>query len=263
MSTDMDERIGADGLRQRRMNRRIAMRIAATEYERVADAVSEFGPADWDKPTDCPAWDVRQMVCHVVGMAEMVAGVREGKRQQQLAGADVAANGGVFIDALTALQVRERADWTPEQVVAGLRDVGPRAARGRRRTPFFIRRRPLPVPQLVNGRQEMWSLGYLLDTILTRDPWLHRIDLARATGREPHLTAEHDGVVVADVVEEWAERHGRPYHLTLTGPAGGTWSSGNGLGSDGETIDMDAIEFCRILSGRGSGQGLLATEVPF
>ena len=66
-------------------------------------------------------------------------------------------------------------------------------------------------------------------------------------------------MIVADVVAEWAERHGRPYSLTLTGPAGGSWTSGEG----GPTIEMDAIEFCRVVSGRGTGEGLLQTQVPF
>jgi hypothetical protein len=73
------------------------------------------------------------------------------------------------------------------------------------------------------------------------------------------LTADHDGVLVADVAAEWAERHGQPCTLTLTGPAGGTWTWGDG----GESLGLDAVEFCRILSGRGAGDGLLTTRVPF
>jgi hypothetical protein len=88
---------------------------------------------------------------------------------------------------------------------------------------------------------------------------MHRIDIVRATGADHVLTAEHDGVLVADVVAEWADRHGRPYELTLTGPAGGHWSSG----PDGERIEMDAVEFCRTVSRRRPGTGLLTTEVPF
>jgi hypothetical protein len=102
-------------------------------------------------------------------------------------------------------------------------------------------------------------LGYLMGCIYTRDTWMHRIDLARATGRPPALTPEHDGRIVADVVAEWARAHGRPYTLTLTGPAGGTFTRGTG----GESIDMDAVEFCRVLSGRAQGSGLLAHAVPF
>jgi hypothetical protein len=88
---------------------------------------------------------------------------------------------------------------------------------------------------------------------------MHRVDLADATGRALDLTPEHDGQIVADVVQEWAERHGRPYSLTLTGPAGGSWTHGHG----GPTFDMDAIEFCRVASGRGTAEGLLETQVPF
>jgi len=214
---------------------------------------------DWSRSTDCPDWDVRQMGCHMVGMAAMATGPREQKRQQRKAAAVVAAHGTRPLDALTDLQVSERATWTPAEVVAGARTVGPRAARGRRLTPGFIRRRRLPAPQIVNGRVEHWSIGYLLDVILTRDPWMHRMDIARATSRQPHLTAEHDGVIVADVVAEWAQRHDAAYRLTLTGSAGGTWSRGHG----GDAIEMEAVDFCRVISGRGAGDGLLAVEVPF
>ena len=117
----------------------------------------------------------------------------------------------------------------------------------------------LPEEQVVGDRSEFWTFGYLMDVVLTRDTWMHRVDISRATGRPVELTADHDGVLVADVVAEWADRHGRPFELTLTGPAGGSWSAGTG----GERLELDAVEFCRILSGRGTGPGLLAEQVPF
>lgn len=240
-------------------DRRTAMRLAADEYLRFADAISDLSPEDWTRRTACPDWDVREVACHTVGMSEMAAGLREQMRQMRIAKKDSARIGGQVVDSLTALQVRERADWTPQQTVAGMRSVAERAARGRRRTPGFVRGRAMPDSQLVDGVEERWTIGYLVDTILTRDPWMHRTDIAVATGRELTLTADHDGLIVADVVAEWAGRHGLPYRLTLTGPAGGSWSSGSG----GQEIEMDAIEFCRVLSGRGSGEGLLATSVPF
>ena len=80
-----------------------------------------------------------------------------------------------------------------------------------------------------------------------------------ATGRDVDLTPQHDGRIVADVVAEWARRHGQPFTLTLTGPAGGTFQAGQ----DGPELTLDAVEFCRILSGRASGDGLLSTAVPF
>jgi hypothetical protein len=117
----------------------------------------------------------------------------------------------------------------------------------------------MPMKEEVGGVPETGKLGYLFETILTRDPWMHRVDIARATGREVVLTPEHDGRIVADVIAEWARRHGQPFTLELTGPIGGTFVGGEG----GEHITIDAVELCRILSGRAEGTGLLAHPVPF
>jgi uncharacterized protein (TIGR03083 family) len=241
------------------LDHRTAMGLARVEYRRMADTLAALSPDDWNRPTECPAWDVRQMGCHMVGMAAMATGPREQRRQQRLAAQDARTQGISLLDALTGLQVGERAAWAPADVVAGAREIGPKAARGRRLVPGFVRRRRLPAPQDVNGHVEHWSIGYLLDVILTRDPWMHRMDIARATGGTPVLTADHDGVIVADVVAEWAGRHAAAYSLTLTGPAGGTWSGGDG----GEVIEMDAVDFCRVLAGRGTDEGLLSVQVPF
>jgi hypothetical protein len=59
----------------------------------------------------------------------------------------------------------------------------PKAVAGRRRAPAFIRRRTMPQLTEINGAQEPWTLGYLIDIILTRDPWMHRLDIAHATAR--------------------------------------------------------------------------------
>jgi uncharacterized protein (TIGR03083 family) len=237
------------------LDRPTLMRLAASEYGRFATVLTGLDAKDWVRPTECAGWDVRAMAGHVLGMADMAASIREGRRQQKQA----VKRGGVFIDALTALQVQERAELTPLQVSERFQAVGPRAARARRRTPALIRRRKMPVQQAVGGQLETWSLGYLIDTILTRDPWMHRIDISRATGRTLVLSADHDGVLVGDVVTEWAARHRAPCRLKLTGAAGGSWTFGEG----GPSIELDAIEFCRTVSRREPGIGLLATEVPF
>lgn len=161
-----------------------------------------------------------------------------------------------MVDALTAKQVADHADLSPPELIARIDDVGPKAARWRATRPALFRR--MAIKEDVGGEEETWRMGYLLDVILTRDPWMHRVDTARATGREMELTPEHDGRIVADVVAEWARRHGAPFTLTLTGPAGGSYVSG-----DGEHITIDAVEFCRTLAGRAPGGGLLAQVVPF
>ena len=235
------------------------MRLAADEYDRVLQQLRSLSPTDWARPTACSEWDVRALATHLLGMAAMAATLREQLRQMRKA----KRAGGVFIDALTALQVSERVAMTPQEIVEDFARTGPRAATGRRRTPGFVRARIMPIPQLVGGRPdsptELWTLGYLVDVILTRDLWLHRTDIADATGHEMVLTPEHDGVLVADVAQEWADRHGQPCGLVLTGPVGGSWSWGTG----GPSFEVDAVTFCRTLSGRGAAEGLLAVEVPF
>lgn len=253
--------------RRSTLDRRVAMRLAAEEYRRFSAVLADLSTEDWSRPTDCPAWDVRQLACHVVGMTTMVTGIRQLRRQLAQAQADSTAQGIEHIDALTGLQVSERENWSTTRLLDAARDVGPRAVRFRRLTPFFIRRLRLSVPQLVNGRREAWSIGFLIDTVLTRDVWMHRADISRATGCPMTLTTDHDGVIVADVVAEWAARHGRPFRLRLTGPAGGTVISDGGTPDDAgdpvDTYELDAVQFCRILSGREAGEGLLGTQVPF
>jgi uncharacterized protein (TIGR03083 family) len=237
------------------LSRDTAMRLAATEYQRFLDLLRALSPGDWARPTECPGWDVHAMAAHALGMVELAASIREQRRQFKLA----RGRGGVLIDALTGLQVDERQHMTPEQIIARFAARAPKAARARRRTPGFIRGRTMPERQPVGGRDEAWTIGFLVDIILTRDPWMHRADICRATGADHVLTAEHDGVLVADVVAEWSARHGQPCALRLTGPAGGSWETGDG----GQLIETDAVGFCRALSGRGHADGLLAVQVPF
>jgi len=245
------------------IERPTAMRLAQTEYQRVSQAVDALHPEDWSRPTDCTSWDVRQLVAHIAGQANLLSTPLEAARQMRAAQARQQP-GQAEVDALTAFQVEERQHLGPEELRAELHRVGRRGARGRRRIPGFLRRRRLPGTEIVNGAPEAWSIGYLADVILTRDPWMHRLDLARATRRDLVLTADHDGVIVADVVAEWARRHGQPYRLQLTGPAGGSWTSATG----GEEIVLDAADFCRLVAGRpgpngGQPWGLLSTQVPF
>ena len=229
------------------------MAAATEEYRRLDELLRSLAPADWAAPTDCSEWDVRAVVAHLVGAAEGNARIRETARQARLG--RKARPGQPLVDGINAVQVAERADRTPAELVADLADAGARGVRARRRLPAPLRAVRLPFGPPLGVR----SLGYLMDRIYTRDAWLHRVDIARATGAELVVTADHDGRLVADVIEEWARAHGRPYALELTGPAGGTWAHGEG----GERHVLDAVEFCRVVSGRSSGPGLLGTPVPF
>lgn len=242
-----------------RLDREVATALAATEYQRFADLLESLEPDHWTLPTNCPGWTVRDMAGHCLGMAQMAATVREMIRQQAVSTRAAKKSGKPLIDELTDLQVRKNAGLTPEELIAAYRRIGPKAAAGRRRTPGFVRSRRMTDTGPDGKSQELWEVSYVVDTVLTRDPWMHRADIAEATGRPMTLSRDHDGVIVDDAVADWAQRHGQPFELTLTGPAGGSWSSG----TDGEKIHADAVDFCRGLSGRGSAQGLAGVFVPF
>ncbi|HTD50407.1 MAG TPA: maleylpyruvate isomerase family mycothiol-dependent enzyme [Acidimicrobiia bacterium] len=236
-----------------------AMRFQEWELDRTVALLRSCNDADWSSPTDCPAWDVRAMYQHVLGACEAGASMRENVRQLRRARAQRAAHGGPLEAALSAVQVGERADLTPEQVVERLAAIAPKAVRARTRTPALIRNHAkLKVDGPVH---ETWKLGYLIDTIYLRDLWMHRVDTARALNRPLELSAEHDGRIVADVVAEWARRHSQPFVLELAGPAGNTYAHDPDSGS--ERLTLDAIEFCRTLAGRAPASGLLTTVVPF
>lgn len=230
--------------------------VARTEYARLVEQLRSLGPDDWLQPTDCPLWDVRAMAGHSVGMMTDFTSLRSVMRRMRAATKQAKRSGVPVIDAMTAMQVDEHAPLSTTELIARAEEIGPRAARWRATAPGLLRR--MPMKETVGGEPETWRIGFLLDTILTRDPWMHRVDISRATGIDLVLTGEHDGRIVADVVAEWARRHGQPFSLALTGPAGGEFTSG-----DGEHITIDAVEFCRILSGRAAGTGLLSQEVPF
>jgi len=227
---------------------------AELEYARLVEQLRGLSAADWRRPTDCTEWDVRQVVAHLVGAAEGNASVREAVRQVRL-GRRRKRPGQDDVDGINAVQVEERAEATPAELLAALADVAPRAVRGRRRVPAPLRALPVPFGPPLGTK----PVGYLMGCIYTRDAWMHRIDIARATGAALVLTPEHDGRLVADVVAEWAKVHGQPYELVLTGTAGGTYAGGAG----GERHELDAVEFARVMAGRAQGEGLLRTTVPF
>jgi hypothetical protein len=105
---------------------------------------------------------------------------------------------------MTALQVREHADLTADQLRCALHEAAPRGLAARRNLPADLRAAPYDSELPGEG---MWTVGYLFDIIHTRDPWLHRVDICRATGRELELTPDHDGRLVANVAADRVARH--------------------------------------------------------
>ena len=234
------------------------MTLAEASYQRLADEFAAV-PADrWDGPAPCEGWSVRPLAGHVVGAMGSAARVRETLSQQWAVKRRVRRTGEQVVDALTSIQVERAAGLSVDELVREMRALVPKAVAGRRRMPSFVRRRA-GVQVDMGSISERWTFDYFLAATLTRDAWLHRVDLADALGVSLALD-DVDRAIIGDVAVEWCARHGQPVVLTLTGDAGGSVTAGSG----GPTIELDAIEFCRIVSGRAQAtHPLLECAVPF
>jgi uncharacterized protein (TIGR03083 family) len=228
--------------------------VAQVAIARELDLLRALTPQEWELPTACPAWTVRQVVVHQVAMAEAFLRPGEGIRQVRAGKRLEKAEGLPPLDAFMQGGQRPRDEWSAQQALTRFEDRALPFARRRARFP-----QPLRSVMRVPTNDGTIALGYLFDRVINRDLFMHRVDICDATGRELVLTPEHEGRLLADVVADWAAAHGQPFDLTLTGPAGGHWSRGTG----GERIELDAVDFARVLSGRGTGSGLLATPVLF
>lgn len=226
--------------------------FAEHEYALFLDVLRALEPDEWDAPTDCAEWTVRDIVAHVVGAARSTASLRESARQMLRARGH---EGEQLVDRINEVQLAERRDATPSHLIAELADAAPRSVRSRRRLPALVRRAPVPTDTPGLGTT---TLGHLNDTVYTRDVWMHRVDICRATGRYLVLSAAHDGTLVADAAEAWLGVPGTASGLVLTGPAGGEFGV-----VDEHTPTHDAVDFCRALSGRGVLAGVRADLVPF
>ncbi len=238
-----------------------AMRLTAAENARLLALLRGLTEEQWQAPTDCAGWSVRDVVVHLIASAQAQASVLEFGRQVVTGRRLTAQAGGGrhWVDGLNEAQLRSRKDWTAATLPDRWERHGARALAARRRMPAPVRALPvLPLGTGLGVHVGWQPLRYLFDMGFTRDAWVHRIDIARAAGIAPELTAEHDGRIVADILAEWSRRHGQPYTLTLRGPAGGDFTGGHG----GEEQAVNAVEFVRILSGRAEGAGVLRHKLP-
>ena len=232
------------------------MALAEAEYRRYSEVLEHLRPEHWTIQTVNAEWNVKQLTAHVLGFAQCNASLRvfakamrAGTKRAKVEGYDH------FIHGVNAVQVEEREHLTPDELLDQWASTWPRALKGRRRFPPFLR--PLRVDfGPVIGKKPMGS--YLIDVVFTRDTWMHRIDTCRAAGLTPVLTAEHDGRLIADMVAEWTTLYDLSVTLHLEGPAGGCYVRGKG----DQELTVDAVEWIWALSGRGTGDGLLKKELP-
>jgi uncharacterized protein (TIGR03083 family) len=225
--------------------------ILTGEAEAFTAALRALDDGDWAKPTDCPGWTVKDVAAHVVGQWEGAARLRTFLRRHRIGHRRYPDRSRLA--AMNQQQIDDLAPQSSAMLIDRFETISPRAVRAMRRVPSFARRmsvaRFFPEDQLPDP-----SLGYIFDVIAARDTWMHRVDIATATGR-PVALSGHDKEIVAQTVRElglaW---RGPAVVLELTGPAGGSWALGDG--SPVATARADAVGYLRSLAGRDDAPAL-------
>jgi uncharacterized protein (TIGR03083 family) len=223
-----------------------AYHLMIKELERFVALLETLDPDDWEKPTACTGWSVRDILAHQAGGYESGTGYRAMFRQ--LSSRPKA--GQLIEDAVNARQLADRAGRSPAELMEELRQVGPL---GSRKWAYEFRLAklfslPHPVPGWLSLRHLMW-------VIHSRDTWMHRLDICRATGRHFEQTADHDGriaeLVILDVGKQLSQKlGGSGMVLNLSGTAGGAWQVGRA--EPAAEVQMDALDFNILASGRYS-----------
>lgn len=215
------------------------------EYAALIELVEQFTPDDWHRPTDCEGWTPREIVAHLAGAAESAVRWRKFIKHNAIATARAARGPLQHVDYMCASQIAERQRLNTAQLVADLRNWATQAPQKLRTKPAFVRSLQMPASA---GLPQGATMATLFDVINTRDVWLHRIDLARATGRTRSITLAESEVVsqvLRDLDNQWTHE---AVELTLTGPGGGSWQIGEG--DPVASVTEEAVAYLRLLSGR-------------
>jgi uncharacterized protein (TIGR03083 family) len=225
--------------------RQQASQIFDAEVTAFGLLIDKLSGNDWEQPTTSGDWQVRDIVAHTCGQLEEMARFDVLLRRLWVTRRRYPER--IVLDGHNQIQLDDVADLTPNEIVNRFRRYGPAGVRASRRMPFFVRSMPSewffpgsPLPEP--------TMGFLLDVVATRDTWMHRVEITRATDHPMTLT-EHDKAVVAQVVRDlglaWS---GPAVNLELTGDAGATWVLGRG--SQTAAVSADAVEMMLHLSGR-------------
>ena len=87
--------------------------LVATERRALADFLDTLAPADWDTPSLCPAWRVRDVVAHIV----------HGPTEPHAATLLAVARGGFRVNRVVAETARRWGQQEPAALVRRLREI--------------------------------------------------------------------------------------------------------------------------------------------
>lgn len=226
-----------------RLSRIEAVRLMTSQNHALLELLRALPAEAWSAKTDCDPWTVKDIAAHLLGWAEALTSFSQFRRQLS-AGIKRKEEFGNLTDAVNQVQVDDRAHLTPEEILRRLEARWPRFERFRRRVGLVGKAVPIYEKSLLG----LTNLAYLMNTVYTRDVFMHRVDIARATSMELHL-GRREQRLMEDVLVDWSSRTGAAATLHLEGLAGGSYRVGTGSIA---TIEGDAVEMARVLAGRGT-----------
>ncbi len=233
-----------DARRQARVD---GMRDALRGFLDVAESLAGD---DWDQPTGCPGWSVRDVVAHVCGMEDVLTGGPEPEVEVP----DDLPHVTSPISAYTERQVIALRSLSTEDLVKML------ALAVDRRTQQLAGDLDAPAPWFLGGERRLIAgLG-----MRTFDIWVHEQDVRRAIGRPGHLDGPAPRACLdrmlrglADALPERLQDASGTLDLRVTGAQQGSVvfdvHSGDVL-DDGihasVTMTLDFADFVPLVSGR-------------
>lgn len=243
----MDETVPAD------------MRASTDAWEQTLrsslDLAATFDAADWDRPTECPGWTVKDQYSHLIGVERALLGDPEPQ-------VSVPEFDHVRSDFGRSLEVAVHA----RRSVPGPEVAAELAGTLDRRLAQLPGIDPAQGLILPNGKEGTYAR---LMTFRAMDCWTHEQDVRRAVGRPGNLDAPAAhclwsilGIGLPLVVARFAKAGpGASVLFTITGPpsfrsAIAVGADGRGVPADPEPadftaeLDMDLETYLRLAAGR-------------
>ena len=196
------------------------LRAVEVLVDRCADVITSLTPAEWEMPSRCAGWSVKDLVAHASSNVHVVV-------EPGITPADPPP----IAEDLQHLLVVQRRDWTSQQVTEEFQD---------HRDAFLaaiaaVQKEPLASSPLTMSELGTYPMHRLADAFAF-DLWCHLyIDLLAPTGpvRRPVPEPEDDllqpaiGWMLAGLPQmcpSVTKVLDRPIALHLTGPGGGRWT---------------------------------------
>ncbi len=155
-------------------------------YHASLRLASQFTASDWNRPTDCPAWTVRDIVAHLIGAERWATGEPVPD-----------------YDLPELPHVRKDFDRWAEIPVALRRIVPPRALVDELYEVYEVRSAQLDTIDAEDEVTTPWGYPAPVEQIVTTrvfDCWVHEQDLRRAVGRSGNLDSPAARVVRSRIV---------------------------------------------------------------